>query len=390
MSSQKRKIDILVIGVCSLTDKYPNAKYKHKAILDLDEYETESFVKDIGVSTSYWSVSNSSSYIGKILFFVKLLLNSIHVFFVSLYKRPKTVYILYPSLILALFFCVVPKRYKPKILIDGFISIFDTVVLDRQLFTRTGLISRTIYLLEKLAYKNSDSVLVDTKENGEFYSELFNINEGLFLPIPLSIPILPEISIEARSDNKVKLVFFGTFVPLHGISIIIDAAKELSGNSNYEFHIIGDGQEAQILEEALSLGLENITWHRGLFDTQELTQKVATCDIGLGIFSVNNKAMRVIPYKYYYYLNMGLPVITSRTPAMDSLVSDFEIHGAINTILVDPGSPDSLVAAIKEMSNRLSSVDPLFKLTVKKQFNNQLGVNAINKRLREVFDSMIS
>ena len=124
MSSLKRKIDILVIGVCSLTDKYPNVKYKHDAILELEEFETQSYVKDLGVSTSYWSASNSSSFVTKLIFFSKLILSSVQVFLVALYKRPKSIYILYPSIFLALLFCLVPKRFRPKIVIDGFISIF--------------------------------------------------------------------------------------------------------------------------------------------------------------------------------------------------------------------------------------------------------------------------
>ena len=70
----------------------------------------------------------------------------------------------------------------------------------------------------------------------------------------------------------------------------------------------------------------------------------------LGIFGTSAKAARVIPNKAFQALACGTPLVTADTPAARELLVDGE-----SALLVPPGDPEALAAALRRLAGRRRS-----------------------------------
>jgi glycosyltransferase involved in cell wall biosynthesis len=112
--------------------------------------------------------------------------------------------------------------------------------------------------------------------------------------------------------------------------------------------LIGKGQDyEQVWNKLHKLSeVHFIDW----VDPEQLPEAVASNSIALGIFSTTAKGMRVIPNKVYESMAAGCAVVTSDTPPQNRLV------GA-GTILVPPGDPQKLAAALRVLLSDASARD---------------------------------
>ncbi|MEO8839730.1 MAG: glycosyltransferase [Herbaspirillum sp.] len=242
-----------------------------------------------------------------------------------LHPRPARVFVPYPAPLLLFAWSLMPRVLRPRrIVADAFISLYDTVVNDRGLLRATDWRAKLLWWMERRAYAVADVVIVDTPQNAGFYASLFRLPSELFVSIPLAtneIDFSP-IPLPAR-DGTHKILFIGTLIPLHGISVIVDAARHLEGRLDIQFTIIGTGQQADILESAMKGGSTNITWERDWKTPAQLATHIASADVCIGIFGLGSKAQRVCPYKIYAYARMGRPVVTARTAWLEQAAQAF-------------------------------------------------------------------
>jgi len=139
-----------------------------------------------------------------------------------------------------------------------------------------------------------------------------------------------------------QVLFFGTYVPLHGVDVILGAAAQLAAQSDVSFTLIGSGQLHEPLRRwAAERDLGNVRFIDEWVDTAALVEHISRCDVCLGIFGETAKAARVIPYKVFDALAMAKPVITRDSPAARELLVDGE-----SAVLCEPGSATSLSRAI--------------------------------------------
>ena len=118
-----------------------------------------------------------------------------------------------------------------------------------------------------------------------------------------------------RGESPLSVVFFGLFTPLQGAPTIARALAVLDGRGvRIDVTLIGDGQDAAAVREALPPG-ENVrvSWIDWV-DSEELPDVVAGHDVCLGIFGTSGKARRVVPNKVYQGIAAGCVVVTSDTP----------------------------------------------------------------------------
>ncbi|WP_286586310.1 glycosyltransferase [Ectopseudomonas guguanensis] len=203
---------------------------------------------------------------------------------------------------------------------DGFISLYDTVVNDRKLWSPNSLLSRLLYKLERHAFIKADIVLVDTSQNANFYSKLFNLSPAHFLALPLATNEVDYVPTPySPSGECCRVLFIGTLVPLHGIRTIIEAARRLASRQDIQFQIIGDGADAPLLQAEIA-DLVNVTWQQRWYSAEELSREIKASDICLGIFGDTDKTQRVCPYKIYSYSSIGRAIITGNTDWLQSAV----------------------------------------------------------------------
>ena len=103
-----------------------------------------------------------------------------------------------------------------------------------------------------------------------------------------------------------SVLFYGTFIPLQGVDVIVGAAKLLVSD-DIRIAIIGDGQMRPTIERQISeLGLTNIDLE-GNVPLEALPAKIASSSLCLGIFGATAKAGRVIPNKLFQCLAVAGP-----------------------------------------------------------------------------------
>ncbi len=241
-----------------------------------------------------------------------------------------------PQLVLPFFYGKL-KRRRPLV-IDCFLSVYDTMVLDRQKFKPDSMMARFCHSLDTWTLGKADYVVCDTMAHGHFFEQEFNANPEkmrvLYLEADKSI-YYPRQGMAC--DNKHKILYFGSILNLQGVDVILEALKAFSGKEDYQFYIIGPIPENMDKPE-----LSNIKYINWLTQ-QELADYIANADLCLaGHFSGDiSKAKRTIPGKAYIYEAMERPMILGDGPANHELFKEDDKH-----IFVEMGKPEALAQAI--------------------------------------------
>src|SRR3989338_4533991 len=210
---------------------------------------------------------------------------------------------------------------RKPIIFDAFTSHYGGYILDRKRSSPTSLMARYYRFLDTWSCKFADVILLDTQAHIDFFIREFGLpaskfrriwigaNDDNFKPVnrqDLFKQVLPV-------NDKFKVIFFGTYVPLQGVEYIIRAAKVLESQKDVIFQFIGKGQDRnKCIELSKNLGLKNIEFIY-MMKPEDLRIEIAKSDIVLGLFGDTPKTPIVIPNKVYEALAMKKPVITADT-----------------------------------------------------------------------------
>lgn len=342
---------LLIIGVYPDSEAYPNIYHRVRAL------QREVTLSTTTVHRQGWSSDTQSSSGRARLWrnFGTMLWAHISVLRQSLFRtRPDITYIPYPAVGLLWLLSFFGKRWlSDRIVVDAFISLYDTIILDRKLYSATSLLARLLWRIERRAYRFADLVIVDTAESASHLAELFSLPPALFCACPLSTdetvlqpqpyPVLSPAG-NNISNGKCRILFIGTMIPLHGIDTIVACARLLEDDP-LTITVIGNGQQGA----SVSAAGGNIHWLREWVDSPGIAQVIAEADVCLGIFGATDKADRVLPYKIYAYSRVGRAVITAATPCLTNLTRELDYSPFI---LVPVADAEALAEAIRELASR--------------------------------------
>ncbi|MFC2169236.1 glycosyltransferase [Acidobacteriota bacterium] len=236
-----------------------------------------------------------------------------------------------------------------KIIFDPLASRFETKIIDWQRSPENSWQAKWNFHIDRWAFKLSDIVLADTQAHKDYYCREFSLPPEKVAVLPVGFdddlfnPHLLPTTAEKRTPFKV--LFFGSFLPLHGVEVIIKASQIISEkDSTVQFRLIGSGQTLERSQAlALKFGLNNVLFENWL-PLPELPGRIFSADICLGIFGKTEKAQRVVPHKIFQAMGMMKPVVTYRTPA----VREFFTHRE-NIFLTSEASAEHLARAILEL-----------------------------------------
>ena len=262
------------------------------------------------------------------------------------------------------------KYKKIPLIYDYFISKFQTYYDDRKVFSRKNMPFKLLkyaflYCLDYFECHLSDIIILDTNTHIKYFNAKYNLRKKKFRRILVGAEPIFSISNNAvkRRGNgeKIKVGFWGTYIPLHGIEFIIKAADVLKDDKRIIFSLLGRGQTyKKNFELAKSLKLNNLEFY-DLVPLNELPHFISKCDIALGIFGKGEKALCVIPNKIFEAIQMKVPIITSNTPASNELFTHRE-----NIFLCQRADPKSISEGILELVNnrdlRLKIAENAFRI----------------------------
>lgn len=204
------------------------------------------------------------------------------------------------------------------------------------------------FIADKIDFLLSNKIYCITSAQIEQFHKRFNISkkkcEKIFIGADESL-FYPRDK-NKNSESPLIIGFWGSFIPLHGIQYIIEAAKLLKNEKNIKFVMIGEGQtynDAVKLKEKYKI--ENIEF-LGYLPLNEFITQLSKIDISLGTFGGTKKSSWCITNKVFESIAMGLPVITQINPANLELFTHKK-----NIFFSKPEDPKSLSKAILELTN---------------------------------------
>jgi|SRR3989344_498432 len=235
--------------------------------------------------------------------------------------------------------------FGKRIIVDVFLSLYDAGVWDRKVYARYGLRALYSWLLDWSSCRIAHWVLLDTDEHIRYFNKTFGVpidrcirmwvgaDDSVFYPREH----IPEA-------NTFTVHFHGTFIPLHGVRYVIEAAQILR-DEPILFQIVGSGQEFGMIKKLVkNLDLERTVTLVGKKPMETIPELLARAHIALGIFGDTDKTGRIIPNKACESMAMGKVVITADTPASRELLEDGN-----TAVLVPPADPAALAAAILDL-----------------------------------------
>ncbi|MCA9246282.1 MAG: glycosyltransferase [Planctomycetales bacterium] len=271
-------------------------------------------------------------------------------------KRPDVVIVGYGGLGDVLLARLLTCFRPAQIVYDAFLSNYDVTVNDRQLCHPGSLKARMLWRYDSWMCRLADMVLLDTESHWRYFVQEFGLppekfarafigtdKQGRYTPKAMT-------SLPAR-DDVCRVVFWGTFIPVHGLDAILGAAEQLRDDPRVEVTLIGGGQlEETVRRRIAALDSPRIRLlPRMSYD--ELVPCIQNADICLGTFGASAKAQRVIPCKVFECLYFGKPFVTADTPGARELLEHQK-----NAWLVPANDADALASALIQLA-----VDPALR-----------------------------
>ncbi len=234
---------------------------------------------------------------------------------------------------------------KVPIALDHLTGASDTA-RDRRL----GGIARQALLrvIDAGALSAADIVIVDTEEH---LARLPERHQARAVVVPVGAPSAWHLAArpagrQEDAGQPLRVVFYGLYTPLQGGPVIGAALSRIAG-APIEVTMVGGGQDraATMAAAGSSDAVRWLDW----VPAAELPALVASHDVCLGIFGTGEKALRVVPNKVFQGAAAGCAVVTSDTPPQRRVMA-----GA--AILIPPGDPDALAAALLRLAGDRSEL----------------------------------
>jgi glycosyltransferase involved in cell wall biosynthesis len=267
------------------------------------------------------------------------------------------------------------------LIVDHMMSPYDSLLNERKTLRKGGLLETFTYGYERGMLRASDIVLTDTESHRQYFSGLFGIPPEKIKAVPVGTDedlFQPRPNACASENDLFQVFFYGSFQPLHGIPVILEAARLLCGKPVHFTVAGGKGPGADPLRGSRP-PLPNVT-HMGWVPYEDLPGMAARADLCLGgPFGNTGQARRVITGKTFQFLAMGKPVIVGRVA--DS--PGFEDRR--NCIMVPQGSGEELAGAVLwclENRNRLGEIGRNGRLLYERLFSTE----CISKLLQPLFE----
>jgi glycosyltransferase involved in cell wall biosynthesis len=235
-------------------------------------------------------------------------------------------------------------KHKPLVW-DVFMSIY-LIAIERGLDQRSQITVNLIHEVEGIALKLPDLLIQDTSDYVDWYTHNYTISRDRFRLVPTGVndDIFHPLTDENQADDTFRVIYYGTFIPNHGIEYIIDAARILAKEEKIQFELVGDGPEkSKALELVEIFNLKNITFIEWL-DPVKLIHQISKCDICLGSFGDTPQALMTIHNKVYQGMAMQKAVITGDSPAIRESFK----HGQ-NIYIVNRKNPKALADGILDL-----------------------------------------
>jgi glycosyltransferase involved in cell wall biosynthesis len=269
-------------------------------------------------------------------------------------------------------------RIQHKPLVWDVLNSLYLISKERGITQRHPITGQLIKFLEKIACNLPEMLLLDTQVFIDWFTNTHKLHHDRFRIV------------EIGADNRIfqrkqphpqapgdafTVLYYGTYIPNHGVSYIAEAAHRLSDEPGIQFLFVGEGPErAQVYQWVQDVGLSNISFIDWL-PREDLIDRMGHADLVLGVFGATEQVNLTNNNKILEGFALEKPVLSARSPALYPEI----IHGE-NIYLVSQASPQEISQAILTLKNQ-----PQLRMKIAQNgyqlFHKTFSVEAIGARL---------
>jgi len=291
---------------------------RSQALVELLRSSKKYFISQLCPGFYYTNFNAKTSLVNRILtrfYWIELLIKA--AFADVIYLLPMNTIFIKSAIFVA-------KLFRKKLVVEMYISLYDTEVRDRKRVSDGSQLARSYIEKDILALKQSDYLIHSSNQELSYWEQILNTDvdrkKVYIAPLCNVSILLPKRS--WMQDGKLNICWWGTFIPLHGLDNILLAAKILQErNLRFTCNLFAVDNKAffEYVEKLRSYHLESLVFLRKdlNFTNGSLPNYlVNNCDLALGIFGNTDKAYHAIPNKLIEALSLGLPTLTMNSPAL--------------------------------------------------------------------------
>jgi len=276
---------------------------------------------------------------------------------------------------------------KKPIVFDFYLSIYDMMCNDRKVYSPDSFLGKLTYWIEKRSLEKANYVIVDTNKLIESLSNMYNVSPDKFVRVPLTINEENVVKKEVeRYKEEFTVLYVGSYIPLHGTEVIIEAARILQEQDEELFFLmIGQGPDhAKCKALVEKYHLKNIEF-KGFMTLEELNYYYNAADINLGLFSTGERANSVVLNKTNDSFRVGKPHLTLETDAMKEAFSNNE-----DIFYTKDNSPETLANRIVEIKNDKPLLEKVGENALKSYDDKLSNAKAAQIMNEKIFSQLVS
>lgn len=231
------------------------------------------------------------------------------------------------------------------LIVDYMMSPYDSLLNESGRLKAGSVLARLMYGYERRLLRAADTILTDTQLHRDYLSCLFQIPRDKIRAVPVGADeslFRRDVQTPVSEDGTFTVLFYGSFLPLHGIDVILDAAETLK-ELPVRFVLIGGNRldlsdfHRKLHRRALT-NVEHLPW----VDYRELPEWIARADLCLGgPFGGTGQARRVVTGKTYQCMAMAKPTVVG------AIEEEMGFVDRLNCLLVPQRAPQALAASIR-------------------------------------------
>ncbi len=286
------------------------------------------------------------------------------------------------------------RLFKTKLVVEMYVSAYDTLVREKQEVSADSATGRKLWRDDVLALSAADHIVHLARYELSYWQKIFDITlkeEKIAIAPLFCEPGLTKFQHRVkRDDGYLRICWWGTLIPSHGISIILAALHQLHiAGVDFSCQLFGappKGRESLMKTyqaEIDTLGLSDRVFLRQdlrFSDDSLPLYLIDNCDLALGIFGDTDKARSGIPNKLIEALILGLPSLTMDTSALKEFF-DPEID-----FWTCPATPDHIADAISHIATQ--TAQPIDWSKSREKVLNTFSLNRYHQTIKQVMNTI--
>lgn len=215
---------------------------------------------------------------------------------------------------------------------------------------------------------------------------MYELDSSRFRLVPTGADdrIFQPTKVDRCGDGFFRVLYYGTFIPNHGVEYIIETARILQKEPSICFELIGEGlTKTHAMALAREYGLTNVRFVNWI-DKELLVRKASEANVLLGVFGTTPQSLMTVQNKIYEAIAMSRPLITGDSPTVrEHLVDGKEM------LLVPRGDPQAIAQAIRRLRDDLLLAYSLAEQG-HRRYQAEYSIIKVGERFRQHLEELLA